>query len=270
MRATRTNTLIVWITAAALAALGYWHEVTRRGLGDPTFVTGYMLFTLMVFLSLYNGRKKLSMISLGRVSTWLSLHVVAGFVAVVLFVTHAGTLWPQGWADRALALLFYLVTLSGVAGYALQLWLPGRLTRSGPEIIYERIPAEIAGLRDAAEQAVTDAAARSGFDTLGRYYVQTLSWYFARPRYWLSHVFGGRYAEFWLQRRLATIRHHLSEAERPALGRLAELGAAKTAVDAQYAMQSVLKGWTLIHVPLAAALLTVATWHLILVHVYAR
>ncbi len=270
MRATGINTLIVWVGAAALAALGYWYEAARRGLGDPTFVTGYMLFASMVFLALYNSRKKLSMIPLGRVSTWLTLHVVVGFASSVLFLLHTGTLWPLGLANRALALLFCLTMLSGIGGYVLQLWLPGRLTRSGPETIYERIPAEIAGLRAAAEQAVVDAAAQSGFDTLGRYYVQTLSWYFARPRYWLSHIFGGRRAEFWLRRRLATIRHHLSDAERPALDRLAELGAAKTSLDTQYAMQSLLKGWTLIHVPLAAALLTLAVWHLILVHVYAR
>jgi hypothetical protein len=224
----------------------------------------------MVFLALYNGRKKLSMLPLGQVSTWLSLHVVVGVATLALFVLHTGVFWPMGWVDRALALLFYLVSLSGLGGYALQLLLPGRLTRSGPEIIYERIPAEIATLRDAAEQAVAAAAEQSGFDTLGRYYVQTLSWYFARPRFWLSHVFGGRHAEYWLQQRLTTIRHHLSDAERPLLDRLAQLGAAKTAVDTQYAMQSVLKGWTLLHVPLAAALLTLAAWHLILVHVYAR
>jgi hypothetical protein len=270
MRVTRTNVLIVWVASAALAALGYWHVVTRRGLGDPVFVTGYLLLAAIVFLALYNGRKKLSMVPLGRVSTWLTLHLVVGCATIVLFTLHARTLWPLGLADRALALLFYLVTLSGLGGYVLQLWLPGRLTRSGPEVIYERIPAEIAILRDAAERVVTTAAEQAGFDTLGRYYVETLSWYFARPRFQLSHVFGGRRAEFWFRRRLATIRHHLSDAERPALDRLAELGAAKTVVDTQYAMQSVLKAWTLFHVPLAAALLSVGAWHLILVHVYAR
>lgn len=270
MRATRINLLILWMAAAALAALGYWQEVARRGLGDPVFVTGYILFAAMIFLALYNGRKKLSMVPLGQVSTWLTLHIVVGFMSVAIFVLHTGDLWPLGLADRALALLFYLVALSGIGGYCLQLWLPGRLTRGGPEIIYERIPAEIAILRSGAEKAAAAAAEQSGFDTLGRYYVQTLSWYFDRPRFWWSHVIGGRHAEFWLRRRLATIRHHLSDAERPALDRLAELGAAKTMVDVQYALQSVLKGWPLLHVPLAAALLTVATWHLILVHVYAR
>lgn len=270
MRISTISALIIWTAAGVLAGLFYWYEMTRRGLSDPVFATGYLLFGSMIFLALYNTRKKFSMVPLGQVSTWLTLHVVLGIATVALFALHSGTFWPLGLADRLLALLFYLVTLSGLGGYALQLWLPGRLTRSGHETIYERIPAEIAALREAAEQAATTAAEQSGFDTLGRYYVQTLSWYFAKPRYWLSHVFGGRHAEFWLRRRLATIRHHLSDAERPALDRLAELGAAKTAIDTQYAMQSVLKGWTLLHVPLAAALLTVAAWHLILVHVYAR
>jgi hypothetical protein len=35
-------------------------------------------------------------------------------------------------------------------------------------------------------------------------------------------------------------------------------------------MQSLLKRWTMVHVPLAVAMLTLAVWHLILVNVFAR
>jgi hypothetical protein len=38
----------------------------------------------------------------------------------------------------------------------------------------------------------------------------------------------------------------------------------------QYALQGLLKRWTIFHVPLAAAMLALAVWHLILVHVFAR
>jgi hypothetical protein len=114
------------------------------------------------------------------------------------------------------------------------------------------------------------AAGESGHDTLGRYYLETLAWYFARPRFAASHALGGRRAEHWLTRRLDAIERYLSATERRHLGRIAELGAIKTQIDRQYALQSLLKRWTLVHVPLAAAMLVFALWHFVVVHVFAR
>ena len=39
-----------------------------------------------------------------------------------------------------LTALFYTVIVTGILGYLLQTVLPARLTQSGNEIIYERIP----------------------------------------------------------------------------------------------------------------------------------
>jgi hypothetical protein len=261
----------VWLAALALlGGLAYWRDSAHRTLVDTDFVTGYILLGVIVFLALYNARKKLPMVPLGRASTWLTLHVVVGVSTLGLYWLHTGGLWPLGFADRVLAALFLLVSASGLAGYGLQLVIPGRLTRRGSEIIYERIPAEIARLGEAAEKAVLAAAQASGHDTLGRYYVETLAWYFVRPRFVASHVLGGGRARFWLRRRLETVAQHVGPAERPHLDALAALGWAKTALDTQYALQTLLKGWTMVHVPLAAAMLAFAAWHVILVHVYAR
>lgn len=271
MRAVSRNSLLVWLAAvASLGALGYWRDTAHRTLGETDFVTGYILLGAIVFLALYNIRKKLPMVPLGRASNWLTLHVVVGLASLGLYWLHTGTLWPLGFVDRVVAALFFLVSVSGLVGYALQLVIPGRLARRGSEIIYERIPAEIARLREDAERAVLAAVEASGHDTLGRYYVETLAWYFARPRFFLSHVYSGGRARFWLRRRLETVAQHLGPEERPHLDRLAALGWAKTAVDTQYALQTLLKGWTMVHVPLAAAMLVFAAWHVILVHVYAR
>jgi hypothetical protein len=169
-----------------------------------------------------------------------------------------------------LAALFYGVCLSGAVGYALQLWLPGRLAHAGREIIYERIPAEIASIRAQVEKSVLEATGESGNDTLGNDSLQTLAWSFARPRFFWSHAFGGRRAEHWMQRHLETIGRYLTEAERAHLARIADLAADKRHTEVQYALQSLLKRWTIFHVPLAVAMLTLAVWHLIIVHVFAR
>ncbi len=271
MRAANRNSLGIWIAALAIVAvIAAWQRAARLSFVDPAFGSGWLLFALILFLGLYNGRKRLAMVPVGRASTWLTLHVVGGVAALALFWLHTGVLWPSGAAKQLLAALFYLVYLSGIVGYLLQLWVPGRLARAGREIIYERVPAEVAEIREAVEKAVLAAAEESGYDTLGRYYLETLAWYFARPRFVWSHAFGGRRGQFWLRSRLGTIGHYLSEPEQRRLAEIAELGAAKTAVDIQYALQSLLKRWPLFHVPLAAAMVMLALWHLVLVHVFAR
>jgi drug/metabolite transporter (DMT)-like permease len=148
VRAINRTGWYVWIAAlAAFAGVAVWHRATRLTLGDTAFVTGYILFALIVFLGIYSGRKKLSMVPAGRASAWLTLHLVVGLLAVAVFWLHSLGLWPLGLADQALAALFYVVCGSGAFGYGLQLWIPGRLTQGGRETIYERIPADLAELR---------------------------------------------------------------------------------------------------------------------------
>ncbi len=271
MRAVNRSGWYVWIaTLAVFAGVAVWHRATRLALGDTEFATGYLLFALILFLALYSGRKKLSMIPAGRASVWLTLHVVVGLTAMAVFGLHTQVVWPSGLIDQMLAALFYLVCASGAVGYGLQIWIPGRLTQGGRESIYERIPADLADLRAEVDKALLAAAGESGHATLGRYYLETLAWYFARPRFALSHVLGGRRAEHWLKGRLGAIERYLSAPERPHLARIADLGALKTQIDGQYALQSLLKRWLLVHVPLSAALLVLGFWHLVVVHVFAR
>ena len=49
-----------------------------------------------------------------------------------------------------------MTALSGVCGWLYQRAMPARLARIGYEVIYERIPAEIAALREEAEKAALD------------------------------------------------------------------------------------------------------------------
>lgn len=273
MRAVNRSSWPVWIGAAiALSAIVIWHRSVNASFPGSQFGSGYILMALIVFLALYTGRKRLRMLPVGRASVWLTLHVVGGLLALPLFWIHAGMLWPAGTVGGALAAFFYAVSLSGILGYGLQLWFSQRLTQAGSEIIYERIPAEIARIRGEVEEVIREAAGESGSDTLGQDYLQTLAWYFARPRFFWNSAFGGfgRRAEIWLQRHLDTIGRYLTAAESTQLAHLATLAAKKRRLDVQYAMQSLLKRWTMVHVPLAVVMLTLAMWHLILINVFAR
>ena len=65
-----------------------------------------------------------------------------GVVTILFYAVHARTPWPSGY-ELTLAILFYIVILSGLFGYVLQRSTPGALANIGYEIIWERIPAEI-------------------------------------------------------------------------------------------------------------------------------
>jgi hypothetical protein len=232
-------------------------------------VTGWILFAVMVLLAAFNARKKLSMLPLGRARTWLLAHMAGGLLALVLFWIHTGTVWPHGLYLKALAACFYLVSTSGIIGYLLQRIYPKQLTDTGFEIIYEKIPAEITTLREQAGTVVLACTKETGADTLARHYVETLDWYFRRPRFFISHLVGGRKARAWHRQQCATVQRYLDDKGRAFLDQLTRLAERKHDLDVHYALQTILKGWLLIHLPLAVATMTLAVWHVILVHVYA-
>lgn len=270
MRSVRSEHLIYWVVLVAIfAVLTIEIRWSADSLGEPLRLTGYLLYGVMFLLAFLNVRKRLSMIPLGRASFWLLLHSLGGVFAIALYWLHAPILWPSGVYEQAIAALVYGVTATGMFGYVIQRVYPARLTQTGLEVIYERIPGEIARIRSDAEAMVIDCTTTTGSDTLARHYFETFDWYFRRPRFAFSYLFGGQRGLQWVHQQWHTVGRYLSAQESAFLDRLTELGYEKTRLDVHYALQSAMKSWLLVHVPLSAALLVMATWHLILVHVYA-
>lgn len=270
MRSLHKALIVLWLAAAAgLAAVAWTAWQAWLSNGEPALVTGYTLVGLFLFLGFFNVRKRLSMIPLGRGAYWTAAHGIAGGVAIAIFFVHTrGTMWPDGSYEQLLALFFYLVSLTGLVGYWQQRVLPRRLTENGLEVIWERIPGEIAELREKAERLVEEAADKAASDTLARFYVETWSWFFRRPRFLLSHFFGFQSGEAFIRRESTAIRRYLDETEREYLRRLEELALLKNRLDFAYSVNGFLKVWLLVHVPLSAGALLLMLWHVILVHVY--
>ncbi len=270
MSAIATRYTLLWGAAiVGLAILGVYTYLANLQLERTEFITGYSLFALMIALALFNARKKLAMVPLIRSAYWLAIHVVGGAAAVILFFIHTGSIWPTGGYEQALALVFYLVSVSGIVGYAIQRVNPRRLVQTDLEIIYERIPAELAEIREKAEAEILACTEGTGSDTLARHYMETLSWYFRRPRFILNNVFGGKAVEHWLRLQYRTVNRYLNDNEREYLDRINDLAEMKAKIDVHYACQGMMKGWLLVHLPLAAAVLGLMFWHVIVVNVYA-
>ena len=256
--------VLAWGCITGLA----WHA--ERNMGKASAITGYALFAIILALAFFKARKRLLVLPLGTVRQWMLGHVVLGTLSVPLYFQHAGGPWPEGRYEQAIALAFYLVTLSGVAGYALQRILPLRLADLEGEIIYERIPNELAALREEIEALIFKAVKELGSDTLGRYYAESLEWFFWRPRFLVGHIVGSGRSAGWIRSRITALRRYLNEGERAYLSRIEELAHRKSRLDAHYALQSVLKFWLFVHVPAAVLLVLLACWHLLVVNIYAR
>jgi hypothetical protein len=247
-----------------------WSRQIFLQLGDPALVTGWWLFAVMIFLGAFNARKKLSMLPLGNASTWLAWHVAGGFLTLALFWLHTASLWPTGLYERALAALFYALNFSGIVGWIMQRVYPRQLSDTGVEVIYERIPAEIAELREKAEALMLDCTRETGSDTLARHYLETLHWFFRQPQFFANHaLFGGKKARAWYRQQCDAVRLYLNEAERNFLDQLTALAERKTEVDFHFAAQTLMKRWLLLHVPLTAIVMLLVVWHILLVHIYA-
>ena len=136
-------------------------------------------------------------------------------------------------------------------------------------MIYERIPTELHALRLRAEALVMEGVAKTGSSTLGRYYTESLHWYFRRPRFLLSHVVGAGRGARWIGGHIGALRRYLNKDERAVLDEIEVLALRKNQLDGHFAIQSVLKLWLFVHVPAAVLVLALAGWHLLVVNTYA-
>lgn len=237
---------------------------------DHAFLSGYLLALSALAMVFMRIRRQLPGMPLGLMSTWLKVHVMIGALMLPLFWLHLGKAWPNGLFEQILAGIFYTVIISGLAGRLLQKILPAGLTAAGYEVTRERIPREIIGLRLEAERLLVECTEKTGKRSLALAYEQTFAWYFRRPRFALSYIFGASAARHWFEHHAARLGLALDSVERSYLDQIRTLAERKHLLDLHYALQSVLRYWQFLHVPIAIAFYVFATWHVALVHVYAQ
>ncbi|HXU77590.1 MAG TPA: hypothetical protein VN794_13540 [Methylomirabilota bacterium] len=239
----------------------------RYGALSPAYpyLTGWGLFIVILFLSAYNGRKKLPFLPLGSSETWLQVHVYLGLATAVIFLFHIRFRVPTGWFEGALAWLYGLVMLSGIFGLAVTRFLPRRLTARGGEVIYEKIPGLRHDLRQQAEAIALGGEQPS--TTLAEFYARRLDAFFAEPRNFVHHLAESRRPLNALVAELEDLRRYQAEKER--VEQLLTLVRQKDALDYHRALQSMLKLWLFVHLPLTWSLLIFSLVHIALVYGFA-
>lgn len=273
---------VLMLIAAIVGLLTVWREFDVFIPRMP-YLTGWVLLLLMLFLTLYNGRKKLPFLPAIRSETWLQVHIYVGLFTAALFAVHLGMRMPTGWFECTLAWLYVLVMLSGIGGLFISRIFPKRLTTRGGEVLFESIPAVRRAVAERAESLALQALSESKSATITDFHTKHLHDYFSGPRNFTAHLFEITSPLNKLLHRISELDRFLNAKERTLMfGKESEAGAEpkertpgivdlvrqKDALDYHYSLQLTLKLWLFVHIPLTYSLLVFSLVHVVLVFAF--
>ena len=265
--ARRWRNLLVTLVAAGLIVLATL--VAEASLREPTYLTGWLLLAAVLFLTLFNARKKVPFLPLGRAASWLQVHVWLGLLAILIFALHIRFRLPNGPLELALGIAFLVVALSGVFGIVVARGISRRLTRRGEELIFERIPQHRRDLLEEADALVRASVDDTGSTTIADFYSGRVRHLFTGPRDYLQHLFELNLSRYTLETEFQTVARYLNEREQAILEDLRLLALRNDELNYHRALQLTLKTWLFVHIPLTYSMLILAAVHVVLVHVFA-
>jgi hypothetical protein len=245
------------------------HAEYRDVIPGIAYLSGWLLFALMLVLTFYNARKKLSFLPLLTSEGWLQFHIYAALLTAVLFFVHINYKTPTGWFEGTLAWLYILVMLSGVFGLFASRDIPKRLTTRGGEVLFERIPGIRRQLQERAEGLALKSVGEVKSSTIADFYLRELKNFFDGTRNMVPHWFEVRTPLNLLLNKIADLNRYLNESERATMDEIAMLVRQKDGLDYHYALQLVLKLWLFVHIPLTYSLLLWTLAHVVLVFAFS-
>lgn len=258
-------TIFIVLSAAAIRA---HHQSAGQG-ESLDYLSGWVLFGVILLLTIYNGRKKLPFLPLFSSEAWLQFHIYAGLVTGVIFAIHVNYKLPLGWFRGALTGLYLAVMLSGVFGLFISRVIPKRLTTRGGEVLFERIPAIRTQLKERSKTLALASVGQSKAAIIADFYGRELADFFAKPKNLVKHLMEVRNPLNHLLTRINETSRYLGEGEKATMDEMARLVRQKDGLDYHYAHQLLLRAWLFIHIPLTYSLLLFILAHIVLVYAFA-
>jgi len=249
-----------FLVLAALACWFLW-RLLQISLRPHAFYSGILLLAFVLLLTLFNARKKLPFLPLLKASHWLQFHIYAGLLSIFLYGLHTGFRIPRGGLETGLAVLFLIVTVSGVLGLFITRLLPKLMATSGEQLAFDKISAYEIRLRREVEELIESTEKATGTSALGDAYIRQLSGYF-RSRSPLL-FFLGNTNRFHTRAvaEIGDIGRYTSAEEQKSLVQMRSLVDTKRNLDLQKCSQWVLRCWLFIHIPFTYSMLVVALVH---------
>ena len=233
------------------------------------YLTGWALFAAMLFLTFFNLRKRVPFLRVGSTSFWLQLHLYVGVFSGALFLVHVGWSWPAGNFHRLLAICYGLVFVTGVLGLWISRAFPRMLTIAGYETPFERIPYVRGKLREEAEALLLAGVDGQTSSVIAEFYTQKLGMFFTKPCNLWAHLRQSRAPQAAHASQFDEVQRYARKDERELLDQLGRLVAQKHLLDYQYSLQTALRLWLFVHIPLSYSLLIFSVLHIILVHAFS-
>lgn len=251
------------------AAVVWLHFKYSAAIPQFAFLSGWALFLVILALTFFNARKKLPFLPLLSSEAWLQFHIYAGLFTGVLFAVHVSYRVPTGWFEGVLAWLYALVMLSGLFGLFWSRSIPRRLTTRGGEVLFERIPAIRQQLHERAEALALKSIPDVKSTTIADFYARELKDFFSGARNVCLHLFEVRTPLNRLLNKIADLNRYLNEQERGTMDEIAGIVRQKDGLDYHYSLQSLLKLWLFVHIPLTYSLLLWTLTHIVLVFAFS-
>jgi hypothetical protein len=225
-----------------------------------TWGLGYGIAAAVLFVGVFFygvKRRTMKVRALGRAWYYLQFHVYGGTLFLLLMLMHVGFKVPQGVLTWWLWALSLWVVGSGLFGIVLQKWIPTLLSGGvRTEVNYDRIPELVTDVRERAAKV----AASADF-AVESFYQKELAVDFEapqfRPIYFLGITSVGNKGTVF-----NSLRSMQPAEERVKLTELEELHSAKMDIDAHYTLQSALRGWLYLHVPVSVIALGLLGFHI--------
>lgn len=252
-------------TAGLLAAHHQYAPLYPR----HAYLSGWLLFALMLFLTFFNLRKRVPFLRMGSTSFWLQLHIYVGVFSGPLFFAHIGWSWPAGTFHQMLAWCYVIVFMTGLLGLWISRAFPRMLTVAGYETPYERIPHARNSLRAQAEALVLAGVDGQTSPVIAEFYTKRIGMFFTRSCNRWAHLRQSRAPQAAHDSQFDEVRRYAKKAEHEMLDELRDLVARKQMLDYQHALQSGLRLWLFTHIPLSYSLLIFSVLHIILVHAFS-
>lgn len=233
------------------------------------YLTGWVLFAVMLFLTFFNLRKRIPFLRVGSASFWMQLHIYVGVFSGALFLAHISGSWPVGAFNQLLAGCYVIVFVTGVLGLWISRAFPRMLTVAGYETPFERIPYARSNLRVEAEALILAGVDGQTSPVIAEFYAKRLGMFFTRTCNRWAHLRQSRAPQVAHISQFDEVQRYAKKGEREMLDKLRDLVAQKHMLDYQYALQSSLRLWLFAHIPLSYSLLIFSVLHIILVHAFS-
>ena len=259
----------VAVTAVAIAILYWLVGLYDTALRDPRFLDGWILVAGILVQLSFHFRKRRQALWAGRVSSWMTIHIYAGYFVIAAFMVHTNFSLPDSALEWALWSFFVLVALSGAVGAYLSRAIPGKLEQGAAQMTLESIPALRFNLAGEVDALALDSVEKVGSRAISEFYVDRLRGFFRRPRNLLAHLRGSRRPLTQICNEIDNLERYVDEPGKQTLDSIKDLVVAKDNLDFQYAHQGLLQTWLFLHIPATYCLIVLSVLHVAVVYAYS-